>query len=939
MYEYLAKLEEGEVYAVVQSEGRIGVFASAASFEKRLLLRHYAFLLDFMKIPVERILFVCLESANASSMQSWFQAHYSDLPCEIFTLGQVMDTAHFDYLLVGDADSLTASQMPLLSQLCSSVHHVYAFFDVRHIQKGRNIYVADFLKNVQFDFEISTDGQFCVADFLDSYKKELASLEKERIQQREQEERERAERLKREQEERERAERLQREQEERERAERLQREQEERERAERLQREQEERERAERLQREQEERERAERLQREQEERERAERLQREQEERERAERLKREQEERERAEQLKREQEERERAERLQREQEERDRAERLQREQEERERAEQLQREQEERERAEQLQREQEEHERAERLQCEQEKRERAERLQREQEKCAEYEGEWNHDERVPVETDDSKSRSSQRAYAPRSSFQDIAQHVSRSLGAMPQNSVTKRTNSNSLLSDSHETTKERSLVRTELEKLLMGLDRASAFGLLQSTEKVCVLFSLYSLAKNPLVKRLKFLTEFMNVSMDRILLLVVDQGDLSKTRKMLVRNFGSLKFPLKLFYEINNLGAYEHVVICDAHELRPSDSMSMMALCANTKNVFLHCRADRVTDEWEELMHTLENNGAGFQIISSSKTYPLEQYQSEILPQLEILYDLHQKSVHECKTQELEKELRLAISRKLGKVEKNVSSKAMQKQVEKRYDSRIADDDILMTYRVKSIPNTLRLNLRTSLKPYVRLYLKYWQWYSERIFDQWAAIVNFKKIIMTSEPSIEKLYSAIVWNNSFLPDEVKNHVRTLKDYSVEFPNEVNVLLANLLNEEFSLRMRLNEYNNGIAEIRYVMNSAVGSDETHSSQIDDMYAPISILALVYPSKYFLFSLNQFNSFYRKMMIPFSYVEVNGRNWGYMTYICDQVRDVLAGFEEMKYLKVRNYDAMQYRAHLLTYHFICQAGSYQVDI
>ena len=685
MYEYLAKLEEGEVYAVVQSEGRIGVFASAASFEKRLLLRHYAFLLDFMKIPVERILFVCLESANASSMQSWFQAHYSDLPCEIFTLGQVMDTAHFDYLLVGDADSLTASQMPLLSQLCSSVHHVYAFFDVRHIQKGRNIYVADFLKNVQFDFEISTDGQFCVADFLDSYKKELASLEKERIQQREQEERERAERLKREQEERERAERLQREQEERERAERLQREQEERERAERL----------------------------------------------------KREQEERERAEQLKREQEERERAERLQREQEERDRAERLQREQEERERAEQLQR-------------EQEEHERAERLQCEQEKRERAERLQREQEKCAEYEGEWNHDERVPVETDDSKSRSSQRAYAPRSSFQDIAQHVSRSLGAMPQNSVTKRTNSNSLLSDSHETTKERSLVRTELEKLLMGLDRASAFGLLQSTEKVCVLFSLYSLAKNPLVKRLKFLTEFMNVSMDRILLLVVDQGDLSKTRKMLVRNFGSLKFPLKLFYEINNLGAYEHVVICDAHELRPSDSMSMMALCANTKNVFLHCRADRVTDEWEELMHTLENNGAGFQIISSSKTYPLEQYQSEILPQLEILYDLHQKSVHECKTQELEKELRLAISRKLGKVEKNVSSKAMQKQVEKRYDSRIADDDILMTYRVKSIPNTLRLNLRTSLKPYVRLYLKYWQWYSERIFDQWAAIVNFKKII---------------------------------------------------------------------------------------------------------------------------------------------------------------------------------------------
>ena len=315
MYEYLAKLEEGEVYAVVQSEGRIGVFASAASFEKRLLLRHYAFLLDFMKIPVERILFVCLESANTSSMQSWFQTHYPDLTCEIFTLGQVMDTAHFDYLLVGDADSLTASQMPLLSQLCSSVHHVYAFFDVRHIQKGRNIYVADFLKNVQFDFEISTDGQFCVADFLDSYKKELASLEKERIQQREQEERERAERLKREQEERERAERLQREQEERERAERLQREQEERERAERLQREQEERERAERLQREQEERERAERLQREQEERE-------------RAERLKREQEERERAEQLKREQEERERAERLQREQEERDRAERLQRE-----------------------------------------------------------------------------------------------------------------------------------------------------------------------------------------------------------------------------------------------------------------------------------------------------------------------------------------------------------------------------------------------------------------------------------------------------------------------------------------------------------------------------------------------------------------------------------------------------------------------------------
>ena len=63
MYKYLANLDQSSIGAVVYTEGKMCVFASEKVFKEDVVLRHYAFLLDFMSVSVDKILFVCIDGA------------------------------------------------------------------------------------------------------------------------------------------------------------------------------------------------------------------------------------------------------------------------------------------------------------------------------------------------------------------------------------------------------------------------------------------------------------------------------------------------------------------------------------------------------------------------------------------------------------------------------------------------------------------------------------------------------------------------------------------------------------------------------------------------------------------------------------------------------------------------------------------------------------
>lgn len=190
MYEYLANLDEGCTYAVVNTEGKLCVLTSCKAVKKEVALRHYAFLLDFMAVSVDRILFVCIDDVIAKRIKEKFRRKYKNLPCEITLLKNVQDANSYDYVIVYDAHNVDVFSEKQLSVVCSNVRNLCMFVSCDSIKEYPNIDIADFLSQYDFDFEISTGDDYSVAEYLEKMHVKLEQLRRIR-EEKERRERER----------------------------------------------------------------------------------------------------------------------------------------------------------------------------------------------------------------------------------------------------------------------------------------------------------------------------------------------------------------------------------------------------------------------------------------------------------------------------------------------------------------------------------------------------------------------------------------------------------------------------------------------------------------------------------------------------------------------------------------------------------------------------
>lgn len=181
MYKYLEDLDEGCSYAVVNTEGRICVLASEKAVRKYVALRHYAFLLDFMNVSVDDILFVCVDRDNVRKVTIKFCRMYRDLPCRVVYIGELDDcSGEYEYVVVYDAHNVDVFTADGLKGLCAKANNIYICIDYAGIMKSHNVDLADLLKGTDFDFEVSTDGKSSVAKYLDETEEELEKLYRKR---------------------------------------------------------------------------------------------------------------------------------------------------------------------------------------------------------------------------------------------------------------------------------------------------------------------------------------------------------------------------------------------------------------------------------------------------------------------------------------------------------------------------------------------------------------------------------------------------------------------------------------------------------------------------------------------------------------------------------------------------------------------------------------
>ena len=181
MYKYLEDLDEGCSYAVVNTEGRICVLASGKADKKFVALRHYAFLLDFMNVSVDDILFVCVDSASIRKITAKFRRMYGGLPCQVAYIGELGNcSGKYEYVVVCDAHNVDVFTIDGLKELCAKSNNIYVYIDYVNIKENHNIDLADLLQNANFDFEISTDGKCSVAKYLDDVGEELEKLYRKR---------------------------------------------------------------------------------------------------------------------------------------------------------------------------------------------------------------------------------------------------------------------------------------------------------------------------------------------------------------------------------------------------------------------------------------------------------------------------------------------------------------------------------------------------------------------------------------------------------------------------------------------------------------------------------------------------------------------------------------------------------------------------------------
>lgn len=194
MYEYFKNLDANCTNAVVSTEGNICVLGSDKAVKEDIVLRHYAFLLDYMSVPIEKMLLVCMDGLIVKKLKSKFHRRYKDIPCQITPLEKVGDAGQYDYVLVYDAHNVDVFSARWLKSLCSNVKNLYLFLSCSVIKTYHNVDLADFMQSNSFDMEICTDGSYSIAEYILDVDNELQQLKRIR----EEEERRERERAKRE---------------------------------------------------------------------------------------------------------------------------------------------------------------------------------------------------------------------------------------------------------------------------------------------------------------------------------------------------------------------------------------------------------------------------------------------------------------------------------------------------------------------------------------------------------------------------------------------------------------------------------------------------------------------------------------------------------------------------------------------------------------------
>ena len=178
MYKYLANLDQSSIGAVVYTEGKMCVFASEKVFKEDVVLRHYAFLLDFMSVSVDKILFVCIDGALVKSLKSKFRRLYKDLPCHITYISEVGNVGAYDYAIICDAHNVDVFTIGMLCSIFSNVGNFCLFINsnvIRHDYEY-NIDLADFLQKHKFDIELSAGENYTVAKYLQDMRTGLEQL-------------------------------------------------------------------------------------------------------------------------------------------------------------------------------------------------------------------------------------------------------------------------------------------------------------------------------------------------------------------------------------------------------------------------------------------------------------------------------------------------------------------------------------------------------------------------------------------------------------------------------------------------------------------------------------------------------------------------------------------------------------------------------------------
>ena len=191
MYEYLKNLDDDCTNAVVSTEGNICVLGSDRAVKEEIVLRHYAFLLDYMSVPIDKVLLVCTDGIFVKKLKSKFHRRYKGIPCQIISLDEVGDTSQYDYVLLYDAHNIDVFSARRLKALCSNLRNLYIFLSCSVIKSFHNVDLADFIQSRDIDLEICIDGNYSIAEYLRDVDHELQKLKRQR-EEKELRERERA---------------------------------------------------------------------------------------------------------------------------------------------------------------------------------------------------------------------------------------------------------------------------------------------------------------------------------------------------------------------------------------------------------------------------------------------------------------------------------------------------------------------------------------------------------------------------------------------------------------------------------------------------------------------------------------------------------------------------------------------------------------------------